>query len=475
MKWKITGRFLAAILITVLVVSYCLVAFNFISSFIYFFKNKDNVVKYYGKSVNPSEFFHNFRQNIELKDGKIYIDSKYIDNLKENQLWIQILNENGTEVYSRFKPSNFPYHYIPGELVLFNSQSGTIKGSTLYTGIFESGKRKFTYIIGFPSLKTDRITFYFSHTTIFWDIAKIILGVILTITVVSILSGYVFSRWLANPIVSIIEEIKILASGNYSRRYKTCGLYKDVYSSLDNLSHALSAIESERAKTEKMREEWIANITHDIRTPLSSIKGYSEILLDPAYNLSTEEQKKYAEVISNKTNYIGNLIDDLKLTYQLKTSLNLPDMRAENLIDIVRDTVIDILNHPEYEDAEITLDHQEESIMFSCDCIMLRRAFTNVIYNALVHNDKGTKINISIKQDDLIAIEIADNGKGIVPEDLDRLFDRYYRGTNTGEAHKGSGLGMAIAKQIIEAHKGTISVASTPGAGTKVLVRFVCK
>src|SRR5690606_38628413 len=113
---------------------------------------------------------------------------------------------------------------------------------------------------------------------------------------------------------------------------------------------------------------------------------------------------------------------------------------------------------------------QQEHIFWPVDKQLLQRAFTNLIFNAVIHNDAGTEIHVSIEQADRPRITIRDNGRGISPEDLSKLFQRYYRGTNTEENHQGSGLGLAIAKQILELHGGSIEVASTLGKGTSFTV-----
>jgi len=267
-----------------------------------------------------------------------------------------------------------------------------------------------------------------------------------------------------------MEGIKSLSHGNFTKKFFKKGIYEDVYSSLDNLSETLKINELETKNTEKMREEWIANITHDIRTPLTSIKGYSEILLDSEYNLSVEERSKYTEIILNKANYIDSLVEDLKLTYQLKNTHIPLNKKDENLVEVLRETIIDILNNPRYENADISFEPEKENITFRCDGIAFQRAFTNIIYNALVHNTENTKVWIILSNNEDITVEIKDNGKGIAEEELNKLFDRYYRGTNTGELHKGSGLGMAISKQIFEAHGGKIVVDSKLGIETTIKI-----
>ena len=103
---------------------------------------------------------------------------------------------------------------------------------------------------------------------------------------------------------------------------------------------------------------------------------------------------------------------------------------------------------------------------------MFKRVINNLVYNGLIHNKKDVNIEVSIdyKDDKNTILTIKDNGKGIKEDDLDRIFDRYYRGTNTGEAHKGSGLGMAIAKDILEAHKFDVKIRSKVGLGTEIKI-----
>ncbi|UPA30889.1 ATP-binding protein [Terrisporobacter glycolicus] len=102
------------------------------------------------------------------------------------------------------------------------------------------------------------------------------------------------------------------------------------------------------------------------------------------------------------------------------------------------------------------------------DKLLMQRVINNLLYNALVHNDEDVKILVKIFKEDKTHIVISDNGKGISEKDLKHVFDRYYRGTNTGENHKGSGLGMAIAKEVINAHDGEITINSRLDKGTYI-------
>ncbi|MTI69809.1 MAG: HAMP domain-containing histidine kinase [Firmicutes bacterium] len=466
MKWRITARFFIAIIVTILI---SIISFLVV-----------NIIKIQNNNINPQgitsqigpNYTLDYGENIHFKNEKVYIEEDKIKELKKNGNWIQVLNENGTEIYNRLKPDNVPTHYTPGKLIFYHKYSGAIKGYTIFVGLANRNDRELSYIIGFPDNKISKYQLIYSPDTFFIDLLKRIIKSLVITIIIALLVGYILSLFLSKPIIEIIKGIEDLSKGRYIKRKKSKGVYKKVYDSLNILSMTLKRNETERLKNEKLREEWITNITHDIKTPLASIKGYSEVLLDSDYNLSNKENKKYIEIIKNKSNYISKLVSDLKLTYEIKNSSIININKKENLVNIIRETIIDILNHPKYQDRLINFYTDMDKINIKCNPLLLKRAFTNLLYNAIIHNPKDTKIKVNIRKEENIIIEIEDNGIGMESKDIENLFKRYYRGTNTGETHKGSGLGMAIAKQIINAHKGKIQVNSKVDEGTKIIIYF---
>lgn len=254
------------------------------------------------------------------------------------------------------------------------------------------------------------------------------------------------------------------------------GTISDLIKSLNELDGEVRASDRLREKTETMRREWISNITHDLKTPLSPIKGYAEILCDDTEK-TTRQCKRYAEIMLKNAAYMENLIDDLKLTWQLENDVLPINREKQNIVRFLRELSIDILNCPEYEERAIAFQCSEnitdETVMLSFDKKLFTRTFQNLIINAFVHGGKDTGVTIKISVSECyLIITVSDNGKGMSAEETDRLFDRYYRGTNTEGETGGTGLGLAIAKSIIELHGGTITVTSIPGAGTTFLIRF---
>ena len=252
--------------------------------------------------------------------------------------------------------------------------------------------------------------------------------------------------------------------------YKEKGLYKPVFRQLNQLATRLESSEIEREKTRNLREKWISNMSHDLKTPLSSIKGYSEILADAEYNLTPDEISKYLETIHEKSLYMEEMIEELRLNERLMHDAIALNKEKKNLTSFIREIVIDSLNHPEYSDRSIVFQTTEEEIEYAFDEELMWRCIENLIFNALIHNDEETEVIVRLKKlPDHILIEIEDNGRGMTEEELEQLFNRYYRGSNT-DNYKGTGLGMSIAKEVIEAHDGEIQVESEVDKGTKIRI-----
>ncbi|QUH18770.1 sensor histidine kinase [Alkaliphilus sp. B6464] len=462
MKWKILLRFLLILVLSVIIV------FHINIFVVYELFISDN--HWDEKWTQLPNFSLDFYQYIIEEDGTPTVTKDGLEELNHRNAWIQILDEEGYEVYHWNKPEGTLDHYTPSQIVYHNIYTGVIDNYTTFAGTADINDYKWSYIIGFPMDKIAKYMYLYSIEELKSNIFAAAIGLFIIPVVVFIVMGYIFGRNLTNPVIHIIQGISQLSKGEYDKKYVEKGLYKEVYTTLNNLSDTLKINEVERQVTEKMREEWIHNLSHDLKTPLASIKGYGELIADEEYVLTDEEIKKYSNIIKEKAYYMEGLLEDLKLTQILKNGL-IPIVRnKEDIIEVLRDITIDILNNPNYENRKIQFNASEERIVFTFDKSLIQRAFTNLIYNAIVHNNESTEIIISVYKNDKVYVEIEDNGKGISKEDLDNLFERYYRGTNTGESHKGSGLGMAIAKQIIEIHGGTIDVKSTIGVGTKIIV-----
>ncbi|AKA68900.1 sensor histidine kinase [Clostridium scatologenes] len=414
----------------------------------------------------PGYFTSNFYKKISFEEGKPKLTDSAVSQLKEYKLSFQIVDKNGDTALEYNEPKGALKHYSPIDIVQLYKNGYSAGDYTMFVGSVNNRGEKWTYIIGFPA-KISKITMYVNYD----KFAKIKF-IILSLFILLIILVAVYGIWMNRTLSNITTAIKRLASNDYIP-IKEEGMYKDLFYSLNLLDNKLKASEEERRRNQTLREEWIANISHDLKTPLSPIKGYAEILTDAKYDVSLLDVKKYGEVILRNAENVEDIVENLNFTYQLKNGMLPINRSEENLVRLLKEVIINILNHPKYEERNVIFNCIEDRINFNFDNTLLRRAFTNLLYNSVIHNDADTIIKVSVRQEDKIYITIEDNGKGMSEEEVKKLFQRYYRGTKSSISVKGSGLGMAIAKQIIEAHNGKVNVKSKLNVGTSIYIEFI--
>jgi len=228
-----------------------------------------------------------------------------------------------------------------------------------------------------------------------------------------------------------------------------------------------------RIQYEQELKELISNISHDIKTPLTAIKGYAEGLLDGVAD-TPERQEKYIRTIFAKASDMSTLVDELSFYTKIDTN-NIPyHFEKVRVNDYFRDCVED--NAAELELVNVTLEYHtsvEDSTQVLGDREQLRRVMNNLIGNAVKYRgekEKG-KITVTLTEEaQLVWVEVEDNGQGIPETALPYVFERFYRADASRNSKQGgSGLGLAIAKRIIEEHGGSIRAESKPGVGTKMI------
>ncbi|MCM3597482.1 HAMP domain-containing histidine kinase [Metabacillus idriensis] len=317
------------------------------------------------------------------------------------------------------------------------------------------------------------------------DILVLFLIILISLFVIS---AYYAQKW-GKPLLSILQWIQNLAAGKFDenkevnsissrkkKKNKSELLFSELTNSLEKLSKELSNTENYRKELETMREEWISGLSHDLKTPLSSILGYSILLKDNKYSWSIEETQKFGKTITEKAKYIQSLIDDLNLTYDLKNHALPLEKTKTNMDKFVKEIVIDFLNQPINENVDISyLNQTAEEVFLPIDQKQFKRILNNLLANAVKYSkiDQPNNILVILKKTNGHAfIIVKDEGIGMDEKTLKNLFNRYYRGTSSTEIVEGSGLGLAITKQLVEAHKGEIEVQSTLHKGTTISLHF---
>lgn len=416
----------------------------------------------------PNRFTDNF--SIWMKNGKgtLQIEDIGLERLDEYDLWLQVIDETGQEVFSHNKPENFPAKYTASELMAF-STSDYEDGNTVFVSSFEEDGQTWNYLIGFP-YDVGKYMLYYNGEVVGR------LKPVFTLSLFGVIFAgsalfLIYGIWLTHQTGKTAKGI-----GSISRRvYKSIpekGTFGSVYMALNKMNEEIRHSDQIKEETDRVRREWITNITHDLKTPLSPVKGYAELLADGT-DVDTKTAQEYGTIILKNVDYAEKLMNDLKLTYQLESGAFPFRPQPVRLVRYLKELVIDIVNDPAFSDRSIEFAYDLPEFTVSIDPDLFHRAISNLVINALVHNPPTTKVIVSVlKENQDIFISVRDNGIGISEAEQAELFNRYYRGTNTKEKTEGSGLGLAIAKQIIVLHGGEIAVKSKIGEGTEFSIRL---
>lgn len=227
----------------------------------------------------------------------------------------------------------------------------------------------------------------------------------------------------------------------------------------------------EKIQYDKENKELISNISHDLKTPITAIKGYVEGIMDGVAS-SPEKLDKYIRTIYNKANDMDRLIDELTFYSKIDTNKIPYTFTKINVASYFRDCVEEVGLDMESQNIELGyFNYVDEDVMVIADTEQMRRVINNIISNSVKYLDKKRGIiNIRIKDvGDFIQVEIEDNGKGIAAKDLPNIFDRFYRTDSSRNSAKGgSGIGLSIVRKIIEDHGGRIWATSKEGIGTEI-------
>lgn len=225
----------------------------------------------------------------------------------------------------------------------------------------------------------------------------------------------------------------------------------------------------EKLRSEQQNKELISNISHDLKTPITAIKGYVEGLMDGVAD-TPEKQNKYLQTVYSKAIDMDHLINELSFYSKIDTNKIPYTFNRINVVGYFEDCAEDIGR--ELEDEGFGFSYQnyvDDSVQMIADAEQIKRVINNIVGNSKKYSDKAeTKIRMTVKDvGDFVQIEIEDNGKGIAAKDLPYIFDRFYRtDASRNSSRGGSGIGLSIVKKIMEDHGGKIWVTSKEGIGT---------
>ena len=288
---------------------------------------------------------------------------------------------------------------------------------------------------------------------------------------VALVVGLWVYRSIAVPLVKLKKATQNIKEGNLDFVLDVEG--KDEFSELcqdfEEMRRRLKESTEEKSLIEKENRELISNISHDLKTPITAVKGYVEGIMDGVAD-TPEKMDRYVRTIYNKTNEMDHLINELTFYSKIDTNRIPYTFNKLNVEDYFEDCSEEVGLELETRGIELVYaNYVEKDVMVIADGEQIRRVIHNIISNAIKYMDKPKGIiQIRIKDvGDFIQIEIEDYGKGIGPKDLPYIFDRFYRTDVSRNSSKGgSGIGLSIVKKILEDHGGKVWATSRLGIGT---------
>ncbi|MFE4812972.1 sensor histidine kinase [Peribacillus simplex] len=464
MKWKLTRRFLGSVVTIVVIVG---IVNTILLLSLLFYRAMHN---FEAEEVSAENFSRTFSQYVELIDNKPIVNEEGLKKLRNNNAWIQFLNDEGEQVAAFYTPQKLQTVYSPIEIV----QMYKYKEIDAETTVFVGEAHNFSYFVGVKEQKIGRYVITYDYEKVFKNFNILLVIFLIVDIIIALVIGFLFGKKLTSPLNTLIEGIQQLRERRFKKMSIPKGVYEDVFRNMNELSVKLDQYEKKRDQLDQMREEWISNVSHDMKTPLASIHGYTELMKDNATELTPQELYEFTCIINRQSVYMKDLLDDLNLTMRLRNQRLPLQFEDVDIVGFIREMTIELLNDSQFGDQQVEFVANVDKATHKVDKKLLKRAIFNLIYNALMHNEENVVVKIQIDdigpQSELhTQITIADNGRGIPAKDLEQVFERYYRGTNTASTH-GTGLGMAIARDIILAHKGKLDLTSIENKGTTITI-----
>lgn len=402
-----------------------------------------------------------------LDKGGYVLSEEMSEKLAEKSVWAILIDNDTLQVVWQTEnvPATIPTEYTLSDIA--DLSVGYLDGYPTYTGENESG----IVVLGFPKDS------FWKHTRASWDynfisnMPQIALKVLL-VNVILILAIYVVANIkLLKSVKPITKGIQDLSAGE-PVHISEKGVLSEISANINHTSDVLQEQQEQLRKKETARANWIAGVSHDIRTPLSMVMGYAG-QLESSTNLTETEQKK-AAVIVKQSKRMKNLINNLNLASKLEYDMQPLMKKQENAVAVVRQVVVDFMNMDIEErfPIEWKTDDELSTCSIVADRDLLKRAITNLIQNSINHNENGCTIYVSVSTDnDNCIICVEDSGVGASDEQIDKLNNApHYMVCDTNTTEQRHGLGLLIVKQIIDSHNGKTIIDHSKYGGFKVVL-----
>lgn len=415
--------------------------------------------------ASPYNIAEEVGKSFQTLDNGYVLSEEMSTKLNANNVWAILIDNDTLQVVWKTEnvPNSVPSAYTLSDITDFTI--GYIDGYPTYTGKTENG----IVVLGFPKDS------FWKHTRASWNYSLIAnlpqtaLKVLLINIFLILLIYVIVNIKLLNSVKPITKGIQDLSAG-VPVHLPENGVLSDISAKINHTSDILQEQQYQLRKKERARANWIAGVSHDIRTPLSMVMGYAG-QLENSQTLSESERKK-AAVIVKQSKRMKDLINDLNLASKLEYDMQPLMKKTVNAVSLVRQVVVDFMNSD--IDDRFPIEWKTADSLSTCsinaDKDLLKRAIANLIQNSMNHNESGCTIYISVATDnDNCIICVEDNGVGASDERIEQLnITPHYMVCDTNTTDQRHGLGLLIVKQIIDGHNGKTIIDHSKFGGLKV-------
>ena len=410
--------------------------------------------------------------NATVREIQKYNRNDLVSNIDsiayKNDVCIEVISKNSIISYSGIKSSGCN---TSGEI--YYKFKNDFIDDNLNKSSFEFTNSKYNNKTIVKAVKIDNDYVFVSANLEILENTFIILNnqlgiVTLVILGLSVCMGYFINRKIAKPIVDITEKAEELRRGNYDVNFKSEeGIYE-----IRELAETLDSMTNELSKSESVRREFLANVSHDIKTPLTMIKAYAEMVRDISYN-DDDKRNANLNVIVMEVDRLNILVNDILVLSRLQAGAESLEIEKFDLNFLVRDclTRYDIYKEDGYE---FVYSFNGKSAMIEADKKRMQQVIYNLINNAVQYTGDDKKIFIDVSESKKwIIFSVRDTGKGMKKEEIRHIWDKYYKiDKKYKRSTVGSGIGLSIVKTICENHKFLYGVDTEVNHGSKFWVKI---
>ena len=408
----------------------------------------------------------------EIKLAAFLIKEKYEKNkdltdtlnnlLFEKGICINILENNTLISYN----NNMNKSCVP--LNDLNNYKQALNHNNNKDIIFTSEIKKYGVKNKVYAFKTEETYFFLTTSIEPIDSTVIILKnqfitVSAVILMLSFVIGFFISKKLSKPIVALNESAKKVSNGNYSEVFES----NTNISEIQELTNSLNQAKNELAKTDELRRELLANVSHDLKTPLTMIKAYAEMVKDITYKNKVKREENL-NIIIEEVDRLNLLVSDILDLSTMQANIYKIKEEKFNIVELTKTIINRYKIFTSTEEYKFLFESNKEEIIIRADKQKIEQVLYNLINNAINYTGNDKKVIIKITENKKnIRLEITDTGKGIKEEDLKLIWDKYYK---SNKKHKrnmiGTGLGLSIVKNIFELHNYNYGVITKKNKGT---------